>query len=66
MVTLATAHPAKFPEVVEAATGKRPDVPGRLEKRLGAQERYTVLENDYGVLTEFIESRASAVSEQAT
>jgi threonine synthase len=66
MVTLATAHPAKFPEAVEAATGKRPDVPARLEKRLGAQERYTVLENDYAVVTEFIESRASAVSEQAT
>ncbi len=66
MVTLATAHPAKFPEAVEAATGKRPDAPARLEKRLGAQERYTVLENDYGVLTQLIESRASAVSEQAT
>ncbi len=65
MVTLATAHPAKFPEAVEAATGKRPDVPARLEKRLGAQERYTVLENDYAVVTEFIELRASAVSEQA-
>ncbi len=63
MVTLSTAHPAKFPDSVEAATGKHPDVPPRLEQRLGADERYTVLENDYGVLTDFIESRASTVSE---
>jgi threonine synthase len=66
MVTLATAHPAKFPEAVEAATGKRPDVPERLEQRLGADEHYTVLENDYAALTDFIESHARAVSEQAT
>ncbi len=66
MVTLATAHPAKFPVAVEAATGKRPDVPERLEQRLGADEHYTVLENDYAALTDFIESHARAVSEQAT
>jgi threonine synthase len=66
MVTLSTAHPAKFPDAVEAATGKRPDVPARLEQRLGAQERYTVLENNYGALTDFIEARARAMSEPAT
>ncbi len=63
MVTLSTAHPAKFPDAVEAATGKRPDVPPRLEQRFGAEERFTVLENNYDLLTEFIESRVRAVSE---
>jgi threonine synthase len=63
MVTLATANPAKFPEAVEAATGRRPDVPESLKSRLGAEERYTVLENDYAAVTEFIEARASAVTE---
>ena len=27
MITLATAHPAKFPDAVEAATGERPSLP---------------------------------------
>jgi threonine synthase len=58
MVTLATAHPAKFPDVVEAATGQRPDVPARLKDALDGEERFSVLENDYAALTDFIESRA--------
>lgn len=66
MVTLSTAHPAKFPDAVEAATGKRPETPPRLQQRLGAEERYEVLENDYGALTEFIESRARSISEPAS
>ncbi|MFQ5626830.1 MAG: threonine synthase, partial [Methyloligellaceae bacterium] len=63
VVTLATAHPAKFPEAVETATGKRPEVPSRLEDKLGAEERFSVLENDYDALSEFIEARARAVTE---
>jgi len=63
IVTLATAHPAKFPEAVEAATGKRPDVPSRLEEKLGANERFSVLENDFDALAAFIEERARAVTE---
>ena len=66
MVTLATAHPAKFPDAVAAATGSRPPVPERLEQRLGADERYDVIDNDYDTLTQFIESRARAVQEAAT
>src|SRR3546814_15384750 len=30
MVTLATAHPAKFPDAVERATGLRPQLPARI------------------------------------
>lgn len=66
MVTLSTAHPAKFPDAVEAAISKRPDVPERLEQRLGAEERYTVLENDYDALTQFIEARAHTASDPVT
>jgi threonine synthase len=58
MVTLATAHPAKFPDAVEAATGQRPDVPARLKDALDGEERFSVLENDYAALTDFIECRA--------
>ena len=66
MVTLATAHPAKFQDAVAAATGSLPDVPRRLEQRLGADERCSTIKNDYNVLTDFIESRARAVQEPTT
>ncbi|HSM59511.1 MAG TPA: threonine synthase [Longimicrobiales bacterium] len=38
VVLLATAHPAKFPEVVEEAVGAAVDVPERLAERLDAPE----------------------------
>jgi threonine synthase len=46
MVALATAHPAKFPDAVEAATGVRPEVPTRLVEVLGREEHYELLPND--------------------
>ncbi|MDA7947301.1 MAG: threonine synthase [Hyphomicrobiaceae bacterium] len=66
MVTLATAHPAKFPDAVAAATGSSPGMPERLQQRLGAEEHYDVIANDYDTLTEFIESRTRAIQEPAT
>ena len=46
MVALATAHPAKFPDAVEQATGIRPDVPARLAELLDRPERCDVLPAD--------------------
>jgi threonine synthase len=63
MVSLATAHPAKFPDAVEAAIGKRPEMPEHLRERLAGEERYTVLQNDYDALAEFIETNAGAAKE---
>ncbi len=60
MVTLATAHPAKFPDAVEKASGVRPGLPKRLEHLMKAEERFTVLPNDVGQVREFILSRQSA------
>jgi threonine synthase len=57
MVTLATAHPAKFPDAVEKASGIRPGLPGRLQHLMSAEERFTVLPNDVGQVREFILSR---------
>ena len=54
MVVLATAHPAKFPELVERATGGVPEQPERLRLRLGQHERCTVLANDYATVADFI------------
>ena len=46
MVTLATAHPAKFPDAVEAATGRRPSLPPFLADLHELPERCEVLPND--------------------
>ena len=54
MVVLSTAHPAKFPEAVERATGRVPEQPERLKLRLGQNERCTVLPNDRAAVADFI------------
>jgi threonine synthase len=45
-VAMATAHPAKFPEAVERATGHRGVLPPRLADLFDRPERFTVLPND--------------------
>jgi threonine synthase len=60
VVALATAHPAKFPEVVERASGRLPDRPERLQLRLGQHERCTVLPNDYASVAEFVVAHSRA------
>lgn len=54
MISLATAHPAKFPDAVEAATGIRPSLPPRLADLFERPERLTDLPNDTGVVREHI------------
>jgi threonine synthase len=58
MVTLATAHPAKFPDAVEAACGVRPPLPARLGNLYERPERFDVLANDYKEVTRYIAGRA--------
>ena len=57
MITLATAHPAKFPDAVEKASGIRPGLPRRLEHLLTATERFTVLPNNVDAVRDFIRQR---------
>ncbi len=54
LVVLATAHPAKFPEAVERATGVRPSLPARLADLLEREERYDVLANDLATIQDHI------------
>ena len=60
MVTLATAHPAKFPDAVEKASGIRPALPPRLAYLMAAKERFTVLPNDVSRVRDFILSQQTA------
>jgi threonine synthase len=43
VVTLATAHPAKFPDAVERATGVRPSLPSRIGGLFDRAEQFDVL-----------------------
>ena len=56
MVALATAHPAKFPDAVEAATGKRPALPERLADLHERSERLTALPDDLAIVQDFVRS----------
>lgn len=59
VVTLATAHPAKFREAVERATGVRPALPARLGNLFDREERYTRLPGDYDAVKAFILAEAA-------
>ena len=58
MVTLATAHPAKFPDAVEEATGVRPVLPPRLADLLSRAEHQDVLDADYKAVSGYVAARA--------
>lgn len=57
MITMATAHPAKFPDAVEAASGERPALPQWARSILAAEEHYSVLPNDLAAIEAAIEAR---------
>ncbi|MDJ0947132.1 MAG: threonine synthase [Kiloniellales bacterium] len=54
VVALATAHPAKFPDAVETASGVRPQLPPRLADLYDREERLQVLPNDLAAVQEAI------------
>ena len=55
LIALATAHPAKFPDAVERATGIRPQLPERLANLFERPERYAVLPNDLAAVQRHIQ-----------
>lgn len=57
MITLATAHPAKFPDAVEAAMGQRPALPSRMADLFDRPERITHVPNDLAAIETLIRER---------
>lgn len=57
MITLATAHPAKFPDAVESAMGQRPALPPRMADLFGRPERVTRAPDDLAALEALIRER---------
>jgi threonine synthase len=57
MITLATAHPAKFPDAVERATGIRPGLPPHMADLFDRPERQTRVPNDLAALQALVRER---------
>jgi threonine synthase len=58
MIALATAHPAKFPDAVEAACGERPELPDWAREILSREENYRVLPPDLALVEQAVEAKA--------
>ena len=54
VITLATAHPAKFPAAVEKASGEHPPLPSRMADLYERPERVTRIANDLGAIEDHI------------
>ncbi|MGA9948412.1 MAG: threonine synthase, partial [Xanthobacteraceae bacterium] len=65
MVVLSTAHAAKFPNAVEAATGVRPALPDWLSDINHRPERVTVLPADQSAVERFVLATSRAAQEGA-
>jgi threonine synthase len=58
IVAMATAHPAKFPDAVERATGIHPKLPPRMADLFEREEHFTVLPNDLGAVETMVRAFA--------
>ncbi|MEZ5695409.1 MAG: threonine synthase [Sphingomonadaceae bacterium] len=59
IVTLATAHPAKFRDAVERSTGVRPSLPARVGDLFQREEAFSELPGDYDAVAAFVAERAT-------
>jgi threonine synthase len=63
-VVLSTAHPAKFPDAMQAITGERPPLPPRLDGLLDAPERIVTSDNDIGATEAQVERLTRSALEE--
>ncbi|MEO1047746.1 MAG: hypothetical protein AAFW59_05400, partial [Pseudomonadota bacterium] len=63
IVTLATAHPAKFTDAVERAVGVRPGLPTRVGDLFGREEAFSEISGDYGAARDFVLENAAGRTE---
>jgi threonine synthase len=57
VIALACAHPAKFPDAVEQATGIRPALPPRLADLFEREERVAVLPNELAAVQAYVSEK---------
>jgi threonine synthase len=61
-IVLATAHPAKFPDAVEQATGVRPELPAHLADLFDREERCDTLANDLATVQSYVRDKVPAAA----
>ena len=61
IIALGTAHPAKFPDAIEAAIGQRPALPGHLADLLLRPERFTTLANNLDQIKAYVRQHARQI-----
>jgi threonine synthase len=64
-IVLSTAHPAKFPDAVEAACGRRPELPAWLSGLMSKAELVAQMPNDQTELERFVRRVSRAAKENA-
>ncbi|WP_448029305.1 threonine synthase [Bradyrhizobium liaoningense] len=62
-IVLSTAHPAKFPDAVEAACGQRPQLPAWLDGLMTKSEHMRVMKNDQVEVERFVLSVSRAAKQ---
>ena len=61
MISLATAHPAKFPDAVKAATGVHPELPDRMSGLFDLEEKFANLPNDIAAVQDFVRRNSGII-----
>jgi threonine synthase len=64
MITLSTAHPAKFAAAVEAATGRPPPLPDGFAGLMERPESFVVIDNDQARFEDYLLAHAGAVKNE--
>jgi threonine synthase len=62
-IVLSTAHPAKFPDAVDAACGQRPQLPAWLDGLMTKSEHMKVMKNDQSDVERFVLSVSRAAKQ---
>lgn len=65
LIVLGTAHPGKFPDAIERATGMRPEPPALLGALPSRKESFSILPNDQKEIERFILNRAGRLAKKA-
>lgn len=54
VISLETAHPGKFKEIIKEALGFEPEIPESLTELMNKEEKYFIIENKYDSFKEFL------------
>jgi threonine synthase len=54
VISIETAHPGKFPEVIKKVLGIEPEIPETLKNLLSKEEKFNVIENNYTEFKNFL------------